>query len=200
MSNDNARFVKWAVEGLWLLISTPYNAGFVSALKSDIPFADRMWDKERRLWKVADSPANRSTVRTIIADVYDVDLDDPEVRAESKAKSSEGFSTPSGESTKTKEFRRIIELERELREANRDRDHLNMVIRSLNADVSKWRRAAVGGMFGGGGGGDLLAKLFRSDHGAKVFKNLSKALHPDVGGDTELFKEVESLWSKNAPK
>jgi hypothetical protein len=203
VSQTNAS-VRWAVKDSWLLISTPYNQAFVARIKEDIAPGMRAWDKAKRLWKVEDTPNHRSIVRTILADVFDVDMEDPEDRNEGPGFTSPGAAKPKGGGNRyqtgaegqwnpSPEARELATLKVQLAAAHREEAHLNAVIRSLNADLATARRMS---RFGGGGEG-VLEKILRDDAlGTKAFRKLSMVLHPDTGGDVELFKELEQAWDK----
>lgn len=186
MSNTNAS-VRWAVQFSWLLISAPFRVEMVARIKSDIPTLHRAWDNDRKLWKVKDTPAYRSIVRTIVEDVYGVELGEPEVRGpETGPQGATGGRTapPRGDDAT---------LKLELAAARRENRHLEQVIRSLNTDLSRARaRSTMPGM-----GGGILETILRDDTlGQKAFRKLSMVLHPDTGGDVELFKELEREWDK----
>lgn len=53
--------------GNTLLVRTPYNPGFVGALKSLIPAAGRQWDSARKVWIVG---ANYATALQLVVDQY----------------------------------------------------------------------------------------------------------------------------------
>lgn len=186
--------VRWATDGTWLIIRTPYSAEFVTRIKDEVSYSLRKWDGVRRVWMVSDEPRLRSVVRTIVDDVFSVELDEPEGR-------TDNFTTPGsaggprGEGPST-DARELATLKLKLAEAQREIVHLNRCVQSANADATRWRRMAGDSMFGGGSTGGALDKILRSGLGEKAFKKLATVLHPDAGGDTELFKELEQAWAK----
>jgi hypothetical protein len=188
--------VRWATDGVWLLLRTPYNAAFVNELKDRIRYIDRVWDPVRRVWKVKDTAEYRTMVGAMVLVHYDVDLGEPEQMGEASFTSPGGAGTGrSGGDGPSVDAREIATLKAQLAEARRENMHLNMVIRSLNVDIARLRRMSGGG----DGGGGLLEKVLRTKHGQKAYNKLATVLHPDVGGDLELFKELEQAWSKVKP-
>lgn len=43
-----------------IALQTPYNQGFVSDLKDAIPYTERRWDRDNRVWLVAEAEADKA--------------------------------------------------------------------------------------------------------------------------------------------
>jgi len=55
-----------------LVISTPYNSGFVASLKSEIPYTNRKWDTQRKVWLV--TPDFYNVIANLVLTHYRVKL------------------------------------------------------------------------------------------------------------------------------
>ena len=177
--------VRWAIKEdgrLWL--HAPYNAAFVAGLRDTIPADARDWDKVRRVWKIA--RAHQADLRTLVQIHYGERLGEPEDRTGDRAHEGAKFTDP-GPRTRTGPTADHLEL----MTLRQEIQHLNAVIRSLNNDNDRLRRAA-----GGFGSSDTLSTILASPLGEKAFKKLSTVLHPDAGGDTALFQALESANAK----
>jgi hypothetical protein len=66
------------LEGSHLVFASPYDAGLIADLKSHIPFTERSWDKNRRVWLVA--PQHAKLLARLVDRHLGEDLPLPQVK------------------------------------------------------------------------------------------------------------------------
>ncbi len=70
-----------SAEGNQLVVSTPFNNGFVTELKTVVPFTARIWDNPRKVWIIA--PGYGAVVAQLIKNYFGLDEQIPNMQVKS---------------------------------------------------------------------------------------------------------------------